>query len=186
MPSLLPMGTTSAFKPRFLALLTNLCQFRSPFSFTIGSHLIWSRCQTMTFCGLNELFSTALCISDWYSIGALPPSMPQEDVMIALGLDASNLCASDGGEKPPNTTAWMAPMRFIASIAKRAAGIIGTACTVSFLAMFLIIAMDLLYIITTSPLLTPSSLNTPARISTSLKTCLYVYFSLLSLTGLSQ
>ena len=51
--------------------------------------------------------------------------------MIALGRDASSLCAKDGGEKPPNTTACIAPIRLMASIAKRAAGIIGTKKAIS-------------------------------------------------------
>ena len=46
--------------------------------------------------------------------------------MIALGLEASILCASDAGEKPPKTTACMAPSRDMARMAKRAAGIMGT------------------------------------------------------------
>ena len=33
--------------------------------------------------------------------------------------------ASESGEKPPNTTEWMAPMRAQASIATAASGIIG-------------------------------------------------------------
>ena len=52
--------------------------------------------------------------------------MPQDAVMMALGLEASIRCANETDEKPPKTTACMAPSREIARMAKRAAGIIGT------------------------------------------------------------
>lgn len=61
-----------------------------------------------------------------YPIGPLLPSIPHEAVITALGREASIRCASELGEKPPNTTACTAPIRAIANIAKMAAGIIGT------------------------------------------------------------
>lgn len=54
------------------------------------------------------------------------PSMPQEAVIIAAGLEASILWAKEPEENPPKTTAWMAPSLATASIANRAAGTIGT------------------------------------------------------------
>jgi hypothetical protein len=56
----------------------------------------------------------------------LLPSIPHDAVITAFGLEASIRCASELGENPPNTTAWMAPILAMASIAKMAAGIIGT------------------------------------------------------------
>lgn len=61
-----------------------------------------------------------------YGNGPFEPSMPQDAVIRAIGLEASIRCASAAGANPPKTTAWIAPRREIASIAKRAAGIIGT------------------------------------------------------------
>ena len=45
--------------PRFLALLTNRCQFRCPSPFSTGSHLLCSLCQITTLLGLYLLFFTA-------------------------------------------------------------------------------------------------------------------------------
>lgn len=61
-----------------------------------------------------------------YAIGGLLPSIPHEAVSIAMGFEASILCARDAGANPPNTTAWIAPSREMASIPIKAAGIMGT------------------------------------------------------------
>jgi hypothetical protein len=80
------------------------------------NNLLW-----LEFTLLNGILNEMLV-----AIEPLLPSIPQEAVIIAFGLEASIRCASDGGEKPLNTTACIAPRRAIASIAKRAAGIMGT------------------------------------------------------------
>ena len=103
--------------------------------------------------------------------------------MIARGLEASILCANDAGAKPPKTTVWIAPRREIASIAKSAEGIMGTVrCQHALHRGW----GHILYTSTTSPFRTPSSLNTPASVSTSCNSWLYVYFSLLLVTGESH
>ena len=61
-----------------------------------------------------------------YDMGGLAPSIPQEAVRIATGFEASILWAREFAANPPNTTAWIAPSRDIASIPMRAAGIMGT------------------------------------------------------------
>jgi hypothetical protein len=117
-------------------------------------------------------------------MGGLAPSIPHEAVRIATGFDASIRCAREAAANPPNTTAWIAPSREIASIPIRAAGIIGTVKSSEY--HYLAGVGNSLYIKTTSPLFTPSSLSTPAKVSTSFKSCLYVYFSLVFVTGLSK
>ena len=46
-----------------------------------------------------------------------PPRKPSSAVMTTFDLQSSMRPASDSGEKPPNTTEWMAPMRAQASMA---------------------------------------------------------------------
>ena len=46
-----------------------------------------------------------------------PPRRPSSAVMTTLEPQSSMRPASDSGEKPPNTTEWIAPMRAQASIA---------------------------------------------------------------------
>ena len=46
-----------------------------------------------------------------------PPRMPSSAVMTTFDWQSSMRPASESGEKPPNTTEWMAPMRAQASIA---------------------------------------------------------------------
>lgn len=40
-----------------------------------------------------------------YAIGGLAPSIPHEAVRMAMGFEASILCARDAGANPPKTTA---------------------------------------------------------------------------------
>jgi hypothetical protein len=54
-----------------------------------------------------------------------PPRMPSSAVMTTSDLQSSMRPASESGEKPPNTTEWMAPMRAQASMATGASRIIG-------------------------------------------------------------
>jgi hypothetical protein len=54
-----------------------------------------------------------------------PPRRPSSEVMRATDLPSWMRPASESGEKPPNTTEWMAPMRAQASMANAASGIIG-------------------------------------------------------------
>ena len=46
-----------------------------------------------------------------------PPRRPSSAVMTTFDLQSSMRPASESGEKPPNTTEWMAPMRAQASMA---------------------------------------------------------------------
>ena len=46
-----------------------------------------------------------------------PPRTPSSAVMTMFDLQSSMRPASESGEKPPNTTEWMAPMRAQASMA---------------------------------------------------------------------
>ncbi len=55
----------------------------------------------------------------------LPPRTPSSAVMITVDAQSEMRPASESGEKPPNTTEWIAPMRAQASIATAASGIIG-------------------------------------------------------------
>ena len=137
-PSLLLTGTGSALIPLLLALFTSSCQSLSPFFATMGSHFnTLSRCQTIIFSGLNAHFPSAPFINGLYSTGPFAPSTPHEAVITAFGFEASMRCASEADANPPNTTAWIAPRREIARIAKSAEGIMGTAIN-----SLLAIAMD--------------------------------------------
>ena len=55
----------------------------------------------------------------------LPPRRPSSAVITSVDWQSSMRPASESGEKPPNTTEWIAPMRAQASIATAASGIIG-------------------------------------------------------------
>ena len=55
----------------------------------------------------------------------LPPRTPSSAVMMNLESASTMRPARLSGEKPPNTTEWMAPMRAQARMAKHASGIIG-------------------------------------------------------------
>ena len=54
-----------------------------------------------------------------------PPRRPSSTVIRTLASQSLMRPASDSGEKPANTTEWMAPIRAQASIAVAASGIIG-------------------------------------------------------------
>ncbi len=54
-----------------------------------------------------------------------PPRTPSSAVITTSDLQSSMRPASESGEKPPNTTEWMAPMRAQASMATAVSGIIG-------------------------------------------------------------
>src|SRR4051794_41934449 len=55
----------------------------------------------------------------------LPPRSPSSAVMMTLDWQAVIRWARLSGEKPANTTEWMAPMRAQARIAEAASGVIG-------------------------------------------------------------
>ena len=55
----------------------------------------------------------------------LPPRTPSSAVITTFDCESAMRPASESGEKPPNTTVWIAPMRAQASIATAASGIIG-------------------------------------------------------------
>ena len=55
----------------------------------------------------------------------LPPRTPSSAVITAQASQSAMRPARLSGEKPPNTTEWIAPMRAQASIAAAASGIIG-------------------------------------------------------------
>ena len=74
-------------------------------------------------------------------MGGLAPSIPHDAVRMATGFEASILCARDAGANPPNTTAWMAPSREMASVAMSAAGIMGT----RYINIELIVSVQLTY-----------------------------------------
>ena len=80
----------------------------------------------MVFLGLCFDRPIASVMNGLYDIGGLAPSIPQDAVRIATGFEASIRCARDAAANPPNTTAWIAPSRDMASVPIRAAGIIGT------------------------------------------------------------
>jgi len=54
-----------------------------------------------------------------------PPRTPSSAVTTTVDLQSSMRPASESGEKPPNTTEWIAPMRAQASMEIAASGIIG-------------------------------------------------------------
>ena len=54
-----------------------------------------------------------------------PPRRPSSAVITTLDWQSVMRWASESGEKPANTTEWIAPIRAQASIAKAASGIIG-------------------------------------------------------------
>ena len=90
-------------------------------------HLIWPpvRLTTMIFCTLlvSGLVSASSTLA--FSGTFLPPRTPSSAVITTLDLQSMMRPASASGEKPPNTTEWMAPMRAQASMATAASGIIG-------------------------------------------------------------
>ena len=55
----------------------------------------------------------------------LPARRPSSAVITTLACESTMRPASESGEKPPNTTEWIAPSRAQASIATAASGIIG-------------------------------------------------------------
>ena len=55
----------------------------------------------------------------------LPPRRPSSAVITSLLAQSAMRLAMESGEKPPNTTEWMAPMRAQASMATAASGIMG-------------------------------------------------------------
>ncbi len=55
----------------------------------------------------------------------LPPRTPSSAVITAQASQSAMRPARLSGEKPPNTTEWIAPIRAQASIAAAASGIIG-------------------------------------------------------------
>ena len=73
------------------------------------------RRMTITFSSPSDLVSASsvLCLS----LTVLPPRTPSSAVMTSFDLQSVMRPTSESGEKPPNTTEWMAPMRAQASMA---------------------------------------------------------------------
>ncbi|MNE23630.1 hypothetical protein D3C80_1168940 [compost metagenome] len=92
-----------------------------------GFHLISPpvRLTTMIFCTLlvSGLVSASSTLA--FSGVFLPPRRPSSAVITTLERQSMMRPARASGEKPPNTTEWMAPMRVQASMATTASGIIG-------------------------------------------------------------
>ncbi len=79
-----------------------------------------STCFTDSVPGVLSAWST-LALSGM----RLPPRMPSSAVITTVEEQSEMRPARESGEKPPNTTEWIAPMRAQASIATAASGIIG-------------------------------------------------------------
>jgi hypothetical protein len=79
-----------------------------------------STCCTVSVPGADSAWST-FALSGTF----LPPRTPSSAVITTVEAQSAMRPASESGEKPPNTTEWMAPMRAHASIATAASGIIG-------------------------------------------------------------
>ena len=82
--------------------------------------LTTSTCWTVSVPAAESAWST-LALSGTF----LPPRVPSSAVMTTVEAQSAMRPASESGEKPPNTTEWIAPMRAHASIATAASGIIG-------------------------------------------------------------
>ena len=72
---------------------------------------------------LGQLSSAASVLA--LSGTARPPRRPSSAVMMSEESQSWMRPASESGEKPPNTTEWIAPIRAQASMAIAASGIIG-------------------------------------------------------------
>ena len=70
---------------------------------------------TSTFLTPGAFFSASSILA--LSGTGLPPRRPSSAVMTMLLSQSTMRLARRSGEKPPNTTEWMAPMRVQASIA---------------------------------------------------------------------
>ncbi|MNF88610.1 hypothetical protein D3C84_711080 [compost metagenome] len=83
------------------------------------------RLHTMIFCTLavSGLVSARSTLA--LSAVRLPPRRPSSAVITTFDLQSMIRPARASGEKPPNTTEWIAPIRAQASIATTASGIIG-------------------------------------------------------------
>ena len=86
---------------------------------------IWPpvRRTTMQVLTLGHLASAASALT--FSGTLRPPRRPSSAVMTQFDSQSWMRSTRLSGEKPPNTTEWMAPMRAQASIATAASGIIG-------------------------------------------------------------
>ena len=74
---------------------------------------------TSTFLTITWFFaamSMALSVFSFSGI-VLPPRSPSSAVMTKVDSQSMMRPASESGEKPPNTTEWIAPMRAQASMA---------------------------------------------------------------------
>ncbi|MNH17424.1 hypothetical protein D3C79_770950 [compost metagenome] len=83
------------------------------------------RLHTMIFCTL--LVSGLVSARSTLALSGVrrPPRTPSSAVITTLDLQSMIRPASASGEKPPNTTEWIAPIRAQASMATTASGIIG-------------------------------------------------------------
>ena len=87
--------------------------------------VVWSPvCLTTRTRTRSEQCSIAASVLDLSAV-RLPPRGAVSAVMTSLAPQSFTRLASASGEKPANTTEWIAPIRAQASIAKAASGIIG-------------------------------------------------------------
>ena len=84
---------------------------------------VWRTTSTVSTESVPGSFSAASTFA--FSGTFLPPRRPSSAVMTSLLRSRATRSAIDCGEKPPNTTECIAPMRAQASIATTASGIIG-------------------------------------------------------------
>jgi hypothetical protein len=81
------------------------------------------RLTTTTFSTLGQLFSASSALA--LSGTMRPPRTPSSAVIMMFESQSLMRPASESGEKPPNTTEWIAPIRAQASMATAISGIIG-------------------------------------------------------------
>ena len=78
---------------------------------------------TITFFTLGQVFRASSAFA--FSGTERPPRRPASAVISKLDSQSCSRFARLSGEKPPNTTEWIAPTRAQASIATAASGTIG-------------------------------------------------------------
>jgi hypothetical protein len=84
---------------------------------------VWRTTSTVSTVLVPGSFSAASTFA--FSGTFLPPLTPSSAVMMSFDWQSETRSAIEFGEKPPNTTEWIAPMRAQASIATAASTIIG-------------------------------------------------------------
>ena len=101
-----------------------MASLQSTSRLSVNSAFASGRCRTMQPSGLCLARSMAPFNSGMYSMTRLT-SMPQDAVIINLGLASSMRTASSLDANPPKTTEWTAPMRAQANMAMAVSGTMG-------------------------------------------------------------